>query len=376
MSVSRPMADVTEGYDFCTYFDHRYLSRALALYRSLVAQSVRFRLFAICLDDEARRLLAALDLPGLTAIELAEVERHEPRLLRAKTNRSLVEYYFTLSPAVPLYLFERFADLQVLTYLDADLYFFAHPAPLFARLSGRSIGVIEHRFPRKLARLARFGRFNVGWLTFRRDEQGLDCLRTWNEECLAWCYDRLEGERYADQKYLDAWPGRYSGLAVLDHPGANVAPWNLADVRILGGAAGPRVQARAEGEGTARASEVPACPLIFFHFQGFKELAPGIFDTGLYRFREPYTPVLRDLLFAPYHAALLAATELLATAGTTCAATVIRDLPPPGIVGLVRRLKRRLKFFYHLRLRRDYLIARPLANSRGDAAKQSSAESR
>ena len=36
--------------DYCTYFDHRYLPRALLLHDSLMQHSRPFRLWALCMD--------------------------------------------------------------------------------------------------------------------------------------------------------------------------------------------------------------------------------------------------------------------------------------------------------------------------------------
>ena len=89
---------------YCTYFDSNYLTRALALHASLARHAEPFRLWALCLDDAAFHVVEAMSIDSLRPIKLADLEAEDPGLAAAKGNRSTVEYYFTLSPALPLYL--------------------------------------------------------------------------------------------------------------------------------------------------------------------------------------------------------------------------------------------------------------------------------
>src|SRR5262249_17997675 len=152
---------------------------------------------------------------------------------------------------------------------DADLYFFSNPASLDREMEGCSIGVVEHRFSPRNRGLLAVGRFNVGWLCFRHDASGLACLHWWKERCLEWCADRVDDDRYADQKYLDRWPELFEGTRVIEHPGANVAPWNVDHLIV-----------RAEGERLL----VADAPLIFYHFQGVKQYGSWLFDLNVERF--------------------------------------------------------------------------------------------
>ena len=109
------------------------------------------------------------------------------------------------------------------------MFFFARPGPIFAAMDAASASVLvtAHRFPEWLRHYKQHGKFNVGILSFRNDAAGRACLDDWRTRCLAWCYDRLEDGKYADQKYLDEWPARLgAALLVLDRPGVNLAPWN------------------------------------------------------------------------------------------------------------------------------------------------------
>jgi hypothetical protein len=270
---------------FCTYFDSRYMKRGLALYESLRQHCAAFKLYVLCMDSECHRTLAQNSLPGMELIALEEFERGDEELLQAKQNRSPIEYYFTCTPSLPLFVLNTRSDVPVITYLDSDLFFFADPEPLFDELGRGSVAIIPHRFPPQLRWRERAGIYNVSWLSFRRDANGLACLKWWRERCIEWCYDKDEDDRYADQKYLDDWPARFAGVVVLTHKGANLAPWNCANHTL-----------------TVNNSHVWVGdqPLIFYHFQGFKQIRGWLYNTNLGGYGTKANRVLLHHVYRPY----------------------------------------------------------------------------
>jgi hypothetical protein len=276
---------------YCTYFDHRYLPRGLALYHSLRRHAPESMLWVLCLDEECERLLARAALPGLGMLPLRELEAWDPQLARAKASRSLVEYYFTCSPCLPRWVLAHASDAGSVTYLDSDLYFFSSPEPVFAEIGGAPVAITPHRFsPARAAKLERYGHYNVGWLSFDRSAQARDCLEWWRERCIEWCYDRLEDDRFADQKYLDRFPLLFPATHSIAHPGANLAPWNFDGYRIAGSP-----------------PTVDGMPLVFFHFQGLKQLSARSFDTRLDEYQARLSPEVRDGIYLPYLRELLEA---------------------------------------------------------------------
>ncbi len=275
--------------EFCTYFDRHYLVRGLAMYESLRAHCAGLRLWVLCMDAASFDTLRKLALPDIVPIALGTLEAADSDLLATKPTRSMVEYYFTCTPCLPLFLFKYAPEIDTLTYLDADLFFFGDPGSIREETKRGSIGIIEHRFPPHLKALERAGRFNVGWLSFRRDADGLACLREWRLQCLDWCYDVPDGERYADQKYLDRWPDRFRSVAIVQHRGANVAPWNVMNYRVSARNGRPFVDDQ---------------PLLFFHFHGLKEIVRGVYETGLSGYGALASRVLMHDIYAPYISAL------------------------------------------------------------------------
>jgi hypothetical protein len=283
---------------FCTYFDRRYLPRGVALYQSLRAHCPRFRLWVLCLDDACYQALSQLRLPDMQLISIAEFERGDVALQAAKTNRSLVEYYFTCTPSVALYVLRIDPAVDCVTYVDSDFSFFTDPSPMYRELCQGSIGIIRHRFPPRLNHLAEHGTFNVGLLIFRRDVSGLGCLQWWRDRCIEWCYDRVENGRFADQGYLNDWPDRFTNVVVLEHKGINLAPWNVSNYSIR------------YVDGTVLVDEGA---LICFHFQGLKRRYRSLYDLGLQPYGvRPNDAILRGI-YAPYIAALEASATLAGT---------------------------------------------------------------
>ncbi len=271
--------------NFCTYFDSNYLVKGLALYRSLVRYAMPFRLWVLCFDDLTYEMLQQLSLPQVHPILLGDFENGDEQLLQAKGNRSPIEYYFTCTPSLILYILRKHPEVDVITYLDADLLFFADPAPLYDELSNSSIAIIAHRFPPHLKDLERFGIYNVGFLSFRRDQAGLQCLDWWRSRCIEWCYDRLENGCFADQKYLDDWPTRFPAVVVIQHKGAGLAPWNVPNFSL------------GLDDGQVL---VDSQPLVFFHFHGLKQRGRWLYDPDLTRYRVRADSLLKRHIYGSY----------------------------------------------------------------------------
>ncbi|HXA41741.1 MAG TPA: hypothetical protein VNV65_02390 [Candidatus Solibacter sp.] len=282
---------------YCTYFDRNYVNRAICLYQSLRDRGGPFRLYALCFDAASMEILKRLSFPEVSTIPVDDLLRGDTALTEARRTRSTVEFYFTATPSLPLYVLNHYPEVDRITYVDADLYYFADPERVFDEAHGASIAIIAHGFPPALASRVIYGKYNVGWLSFNRDVEAVECLTRWREQCLDWCYDRVEEGRFADQKYLDDWPQRFKSVVVLEHPGANLAPWNLGARRLT------------EQEGRVH---VDGRPLLFFHFHGLRRSAPRVWNTRLGEYGVQMTPLIRRRIYRPYLAALGAAVAEVA----------------------------------------------------------------
>jgi len=272
---------------YCTYFDRSYLARALALIESLKTQEDgSFQLLVVCLDEISRVIVEKLGLSNVVCIPLHQIEKNDPELLAVRPGRTLEEYYWTLTPTILLWILERFPKVDVLTYLDADLYFFSSPKPIFNELGDTDTLIHEHRFAPPLSHLEKEnGKYNVGLLCFRNNENGKTILRWWRQRCLEWCYRRFEDGKMGDQMYLNDWTDRFRNVSVLQHIGAGVAPWNHQKYNFT--------------LGNSKQVQVNGLPLVFYHFQSFGIVRPGIFVPAKHT-SYPLPEAALRLCYLPY----------------------------------------------------------------------------
>jgi putative methyltransferase (TIGR04325 family) len=283
-------------HHFCSYFDHNYLPRALLLVESLRARGAKFHLHVLYLSEMCERMLTALALPEVSLIAMADIERRYPELLRVKPSRKPIEYMFTTTPFLPAYCLATVPGLDAITYLDADLYFYADPQPVFDHIGARSIGIFPHRFSPDWAQFVEYGKYNVGWVTFRATPEGLRCLGDYQRDCIDWCYDRGEDGKYADQRYLDRWPETYDGVAVIDMKGANAANYNIDNYQVV-----------ERGGGLWCDDD----PLVFYHFHGVFLQEDGSYWIHYPKRHGAEDGVVVRRIYRPYMARLVEATQRL-----------------------------------------------------------------
>ncbi|MDD4816563.1 MAG: hypothetical protein PHI85_01165 [Victivallaceae bacterium] len=275
-------------YEFFTCFDFNYAATGITLYRSLKKLGIDFRLHVCTLDNGAFKAVSALAAIGekLNAIPLAEVERFDPEFAACRHNRSRAEYIFTLSPVLPRYIFSVAPDIGRLAWLDADLFFYASPEPLFREFESCNAAVLlmEHGFPPHLMWRLKYGRFNVEFQIYRRGSS-FAALDWWRRKCLDWCGDVPEPGRFADQKYLDEFPEKFSGVIVGRDPRFGIAPWNWP----------------------LRPCDDPG----FYHFQGFRFITRHLACSNLGSYGNRMPEALLTRFYRGYAAELIASRALL-----------------------------------------------------------------
>lgn len=261
----------------------------MAMLESIRRHSPGARFTVLSLSTDCGDLLRKFGAGDIEIVTTFELESRFPELAACRSDRSELEYYFTCTPFLFLFVLTRLKRMELVTYLDADLWFFSDPEPLFEEIGAASVALIPHRFPPDLAHCEAYGRFNVGWVTIRAAPDGLACLQWWARRCAEWCRDRAEPGRFADQKYLDQVPSLFAGVHIIKHPGANLAPWNVRSHALSGKKGGVRVDGAA---------------LLFFHFHGFKFPNSWLTELPFRIYGVSLTPLLRDSIVGPYLKAL------------------------------------------------------------------------
>lgn len=277
--------------NFCTLFDSNYLTRGLAMYRSLEKTGADFHMYVYAFDTQCYNILIRMDLLRITVVSLAEFE--DDRLLVVKPERSRGEYCWTCTSHVIGHALKTFG-LTEITYVDADLYFFSNPLPIFEEFNAVEASVLltEHRYPPLLDKSKIYGKFCVQFMTFRNNENGLSVLRWWQERCLEWCYAKPEDGKFGDQKYLDCWPENFDGIHVLEHLGGGLAPWNVKQYHLVK---------------RDNCLLVDGIPVLFYHFQNYSKYEDGCHWLGNFRLNK----CVVDLLYRPYVMALEESMQLV-----------------------------------------------------------------
>lgn len=262
--------------DFITLFDSKYLAQGLSMVRSLLRTTPNARMWVVAADEGVTQVLAAVALPGVRVVPLSGVETDGLKAVRP--SRSQVEYYWTLTPFLPSYVFANEPTSQVSVYVDADMYFM-HSAQLildeFLEDSAAAAMITPHDFLPEYDQGDASGEYCVQFMPFKR--YGSErILSDWQAQCLEWCFRRVEPGRFGDQKYLDLWPERFGNeVRIQESVGLLGAPWN------------------------ARARD--ARDIAAYHFHGLRRISrryvalhPG-YKVPDQIHSEAYAPYLKDL---------------------------------------------------------------------------------
>lgn len=263
--------------NFCTLFDSNYISKGIALYISIEQHTKDFVLYVMAMDRKCQDTLKAIGFERVVVECIDDIT--DPELAVAKSNRSRAEFCWTCGSYTTDYFLHQY-KLPDITYLDSDLMFFCSPQVVFDELEKKnaSVGLAPHFTNNPL-----FGRYCVQYVYFKNDEDGCGCLRWWRNECLKWCYSKLEEGKYGDQKYLDYFADKFKNVHDIENRGVGIAYWNMNDNRYADGQVNYKKQ---------------KWPVVFFHYSGINISADKnvlVFKHSMY-----LTPVIRKTFIEPY----------------------------------------------------------------------------
>ena len=282
--------------NFCTLFDSNYIDRALVMYQSLEAVLDDFKLYVIAFDLKCEEILKDRNFVNMEVISYKEFE--DDLLRKAKSNRSFREYIWTCSGFSIKYVLDHYR-LPACTYIDADMFFYKSPLKLLQNLkeSGGDVGIIAHGFARhpEYKRMERrTGRYCVQFNTFINNENGRKILDWWTNQCYLCCTEIPDDIHFGDQKYLDQFKERFTGVYEYVDIGAGMAPWNLDRFCMIREG---YVKERKSGKSSA---------IIFCHFHSLDFIGdkaninvfirPGKHDKKLvYNLYVPYVQKISDM---------------------------------------------------------------------------------
>lgn len=324
---------------YCTLFNSVYLSRGLAMYRSLERHARDFHLYIFAFDDDCYEILQRLKLRHATAIRLSDFENEA--LLAVKPTRTPGEYCWTCTSSTIWHCLHTYSPDHC-TYIDADLLFFSDPKVLLQEMGNDAVMITGHRYSPQHDQSASSGIYCVQFVTFKNNPEGLTALDWWRKECIKWCYRKFEDGKFGDQKYLDDWTERFRGVHVLQHHGGGVAPWNNLEYSYE--------QKGGEVQIMHNSSKYP---LVFYHYHDFRYC-----KNNVIRLTSPQYKIKKEavqLIYKPYQRALVGAENEIRRLGNT----VIFHEEPDSLSWIYGNIGRKLTFslqgFYKNYYRRSRL---------------------
>ena len=211
---------------FVTLFDYKFLLQGLALNSSLAEHCDDPVLWILCLDRHVELKLQELSLPSIRLLSLDSLETSE--LAAVRQTRSKAEYCWTLTPWSVQWVFDADPGVNRVTYIDADMYFFASPNKVLSDFtdSKKSVFITEHNYSPEHDQSSLSGRYCVQFISFTRGA-GQVLLRWWRDRCMEWCFNRYENNLFGDQRYLESFEEVLPDhVYCLGQDPALQAPWN------------------------------------------------------------------------------------------------------------------------------------------------------
>jgi glycosyltransferase involved in cell wall biosynthesis len=240
---------------FLTIVSNNYLHYARTLMQSVAHHHPEARRYCVIVDRDLQPGLALAD--ELTAIPLSALAL--PFGDEFTFQYTILELNTAVKPWALAYLLAQGHDAVL--YIDPDIRLYQPLAEVFALLAaGASIVLTPHLLapmedrcnPNELA-IRQAGSYNLGFCAISRQPAAQRFLAWWQGKLARDCVVDLASGIFVDQSWVDLVPGMFDQVAILRHPGYNVAYWNLAQRTV-----------EAAGDGYLVNGE----PLRFFHFSG------------------------------------------------------------------------------------------------------------
>ena len=279
----------------CTIISPNYLAYARTLAASYLAHHPGHRFFVLVVasltgpapfaaEPFETVLLSALDIPNLRGIAM------KYDILELNTN---------VKPSFMRHLIRRHR-LDRLVYLDPDICVYAPLTPVFAALDSSDAVLTPHitapidddKLPGEQTMLYN-GTYNLGFIAVRNTPESDALLAWWERRCLTLGFSEGRTGLFVDQKWMNLAPGLFDRIAILRHPGCNMAYWNLHERTLT-----------SDGHVAYTLNPTPYT-LHFFHFSGVVIGDPEMLSKNTDRFTLADRPDLRKA-FDAYKSTVLA----------------------------------------------------------------------
>lgn len=245
---------------FCMVVSRTRLIQAIACFLSLYKNMDNFKVYILCVDEKCYEFLKEINSDKIVLVTIAELNRED--LLAIKASRKLNQYCWTLKPGFIKHIFTLDDSINRVTYIDSDLFFYQNPNVIFENQPDASVllssgeiflPMYSKKFNQTMQTLT--GNFNSGFISFKKDINGLQCVNWWDKMCVDSCTSNPEDNKFGDQKYLDDMPFLFNNVYEITTQGINIGHWNYLKYKFT--VSNDNVM-------------VNNNKLIFYHFSGFR----------------------------------------------------------------------------------------------------------
>lgn len=271
-----------------------YLAQAKSLGDSIVRTNPDYQLVIGLVDKIDNRFDVDTFYPHI----ILEVEKLVvPDFEDMQRRYTLLELSCALKPFFALYLFKHYQSPHII-YFDTDILLFGSLAEVEEELTEQSVLLTPHLLsplPEDGKRpfmtgVIKTGIYNAGFFAVRYDVTGMNFLNWWKEILVKYCYENSKRGLASDQGWLNFVPVFFENVRIINHPGYNVAYWNLHERQLE----------KKDGKYYVNKRH----SLLFFHFSGYSTQHPELISRHQDRFTMNDNPVVKEL-FHFYHESLM-----------------------------------------------------------------------
>lgn len=240
------------------------IGQVLTLGNSLLRYNPDYT-FVVGLADEINGRINTADYAPFEFVALSELHLPEQQELVAQYD--IFELSCALKAYYGIYLMERY-NPEIVLYFDTDICIYHSLEVVENAFRNASVLITPHfttpvpddgRFPLERDVL-NSGLYNGGFIGFKNDAHTTAFLQWWRTRLRTQGFNNVCEGMMVDQLWLNLAPLYFKRVHLLDHPGCNLAYWNMHE----------RTLSRQNGTYL-----VNGMSLIFFHFSGFKPSSPN-----------------------------------------------------------------------------------------------------
>jgi len=261
-----------------------HLAQAKGLGDSLLKYNPEYKLVIGLVDKLDGRI------PGTYYYPYELIEAHDlniPQFAEMVHRYTLLELSCALKYFFVDYCVKKY-DAGKVIFLDSDVLVFDSLEPIERRLDEFSILITPHittSYPDDGKRpvekeLLKNGIYNAGFFALKTDDAGMKFLNWFKTRMTDQCYVSVKEAMNADQSWFNFVPVYFDGAALLNHPGCNVAYWNLHE----------RIISKRVGKYFVNDER-----LVFFHYSGYSLKEPGVMSRHQDRFHMKENPAINEL---------------------------------------------------------------------------------